>query len=142
VTIYSRCRAKSAGSLHTPSDASLCYYQCVLKLPHTKTKTGQDDNSIRQGRHGLPTEPRKCVIHFYSYLPIPISLFPLECRVASSGMAWRGEDDAGNVIAVSSSDIKWARWLRVARGFQLRLGLKDRRREVFDGFGREVSPYS
>jgi len=47
-----------------------------------------------------------------------------------------------NVIAMSPSDIKWARWLRVARGFQLRLGLKDRRKEVFDGFEREVSPYS
>ena len=57
-------------------------------------------------------------------------------------MAWRGEDDAENVIAMSSSDIKWARWLRVARGFQLRVGLKDRRREGFDGFERDVSPYS
>jgi structure-specific recognition protein 1 len=67
--------------------------------------------------------------------------FPLEFRVASSGMAWRGED-AENVIAMSSTDIKWARWLRVARGFQLRVGLKDRRREVFDGFERDVSSYS
>jgi len=40
---------------------------------------------------------------------------------------------------MSSTDIKWARWLRVARGFQLRVGLKDRRREVFDGFERDVS---
>jgi len=69
-------------------------------------------------------------------------LFQLEFLVASSGMAWRGEGDAENVIAMSSSDIEWARWLRVARGFQLRLGLKDRRREVFDGFERDVSPYS
>ncbi|KAH9969560.1 structure-specific recognition protein-domain-containing protein [Russula dissimulans] len=58
-------------------------------------------------------------------------------RVAASGMAWRGEDAAENVIAMSSTDIKWARWLRVARGFQLRVGLKDRRREVFDGFERD-----
>jgi FACT complex subunit SSRP1/POB3 len=62
----------------------------------------------------------------------------LEFRVASSGMAWRGED-AENVIAMSSTDIKWVRWLRVARGFQLRVGLKDRRREVFEGFERDVS---
>ena len=47
-----------------------------------------------------------------------------------------------HVIAMSSSDIKWARWLHIARGFQLHLGLKDRRREVFDGFERDVSPYS
>jgi structure-specific recognition protein 1 len=53
-------------------------------------------------------------------------------------MAWRGED-AENVIAMSSTDIKWVRWLRVARGFQLRVGLKDRRREVFEGFERDVS---
>ena len=31
------------------------------------------------------------------------------------------------------------RLLRVARGFQLRVGLKDRRREVFEGFERDVS---
>jgi structure-specific recognition protein 1 len=53
-------------------------------------------------------------------------------------MAWRGEDGE-NVIAMSSTDIKWVRWLRVARGFQLRVGLKDRRREVFEGFERDVS---
>ena len=53
-------------------------------------------------------------------------------------MAWRGED-AENVIAMSSTDIKWVRWLRIARGFQLRVGLKDRRREVFEGFERDVS---
>ena len=53
-------------------------------------------------------------------------------------MAWRGED-AENVVAMSSTDIKWVRWLRVARGFQLRVGLKDRRREVFEGFERDVS---
>jgi hypothetical protein len=67
-------------------------------------------------------------------------VFPLEFRVAASGMAWRGEDaSAENVIAMSSTDIKWARWLRVARGFQLRVGLKDRRREGFEGFERDVS---
>ncbi|KAI0283941.1 structure-specific recognition protein-domain-containing protein [Russula aff. rugulosa BPL654] len=61
---------------------------------------------------------------------------PGKFRVASSGMAWRGED-AENVVAMSSTDIKWVRWLRVARGFQLRVGLKDRRREVFEGFERD-----
>ena len=55
-------------------------------------------------------------------------------------MAWRGEDaSAENVVAMSSTDIKWVRWLRVARGFQLRVGLKDRRREGFEGFERDVS---
>jgi hypothetical protein len=71
----------------------------------------------------------------------PSLTFSSEFRVASSGMAWRGED-AEKVIAMSSGDIKWARWLRVARGFQLRVGMKDRRREAFDGFERDVSPYS
>ena len=53
-------------------------------------------------------------------------------------MAWKAEETE-NVTALSSTDIKWARWLRVARGFQLRVGLKDRRREAFDGFERDVS---
>ncbi|EIM86039.1 SSrecog-domain-containing protein [Stereum hirsutum FP-91666 SS1] len=57
-------------------------------------------------------------------------------RVAASGMAWRAEESDA-VIAIASKDIKWAQWLRVARGFQLRVGLKDRRKETFDGFGRE-----
>lgn len=65
-------------------------------------------------------------------------MFTPEFRVAASGMAWKAEETE-NVTAMSSTDIKWARWLRVARGFQLRVGLKDRRREAFDGFERDVS---
>ena len=61
--------------------------------------------------------------------------------MASSGMAWKAEETEDGVTAMSSTDIKWARWLRVARGFQLRVGLKDRRREAFDGFERDVSLY-
>ncbi|THH15843.1 hypothetical protein EW146_g4688 [Bondarzewia mesenterica] len=57
-------------------------------------------------------------------------------RVAASGMAWR-EEEKDDVTAMSNNDVKWAQWLRVARGFQLRVGLKDRRREIFDGFERE-----
>ncbi|EGN98471.1 hypothetical protein SERLA73DRAFT_109982 [Serpula lacrymans var. lacrymans S7.3] len=57
-------------------------------------------------------------------------------RVAASGMAWKGEESEG-VIALPSGDIKWAQWLRVARNFQLRIDMKDRRRETFDGFARE-----
>jgi structure-specific recognition protein 1 len=53
-------------------------------------------------------------------------------------MAWKGEESEG-VVAMASGDLKWAQWLRVARNFQLRVGLKDRRRETFDGFMREVS---
>ena len=90
--------------------------------------------------HGLSNEPGSA--YFVSNLSYPASniVFPLEFRVAASGMAWRGEDaSAENVIAMSSTDIKWARWLRVARGFQLRVGLKDRRREGFEGFERDVS---
>lgn len=58
-------------------------------------------------------------------------------RVASSGMAWKAEETEDDVTAIPSTDIKWARWLRVARGFQLRVGMKDRRREAFDGFERD-----
>ncbi|ETW81622.1 hypothetical protein HETIRDRAFT_475056 [Heterobasidion irregulare TC 32-1] len=61
---------------------------------------------------------------------------PGKFRVANSGMAWR-EEEKDEVTSMPNSDIKWAQWLRVARGFQLRVGLKDRRRETFDGFERE-----
>ncbi|KAF9565079.1 SSrecog-domain-containing protein [Agrocybe pediades] len=57
-------------------------------------------------------------------------------RVASSGMAWKGAD-SDTVTAIASDNIKWAQWLRVARGFQLRIGLKDHKKEKFDGFARE-----
>ena len=52
-------------------------------------------------------------------------------------MAWKGEENEA-VTAVPADEIKWAQWFRVARNFQLRVGLKDRRRETFDGFVREV----
>jgi hypothetical protein len=100
----------------------------------------QDDNPIRQGIPWSLNRARKCVIHCHSRTSSSL-IFPLEFRIASSGMAWRGED-AENVVAMSSGDIKWVRWLRVARGFQLRVGMKDRRKEVFDGFERDVSPYA
>ncbi|KIN99582.1 hypothetical protein M404DRAFT_10336 [Pisolithus tinctorius Marx 270] len=64
------------------------------------------------------------------------SVYSPEFRIANSGMAWKGEENE-KVIALPSGDIKWAQWFRVARNFQLRVGLKDRRRETFDGFMRE-----
>ncbi|KAJ6584147.1 SSrecog-domain-containing protein [Mycena vulgaris] len=57
-------------------------------------------------------------------------------RIASSGMAWKGVE-TNEIKTVGAQDIKSAQWLRVARGFQLRIGLKDRQRETFDGFKRE-----
>ena len=57
-------------------------------------------------------------------------------RVANSGVAWKGSSE--EVTYVQATDLKWAQWLRVARGFQLRLGLRDHKKEKFDGFLREV----
>ncbi|KZT09245.1 SSrecog-domain-containing protein [Laetiporus sulphureus 93-53] len=57
-------------------------------------------------------------------------------RIAASGMAWKGEESE-KMVAIASADIKWAQWIRVARNYQLRVGLKDRSRETFDGFSRE-----
>ena len=69
--------------------------------------------------------------HFRTHAPPP------ELRLAGSGMAWKGEENE-SVKAIPADEIKWAQWFRVARNFQLRVGLKDRRRETFDGFVREV----
>ncbi|KIM41048.1 hypothetical protein M413DRAFT_72548 [Hebeloma cylindrosporum] len=57
-------------------------------------------------------------------------------RVAPSGMAWKGVESEG-VTAIPNTDIKWCQWLRVARQFQLRVGLKDHKKEKFEGFARE-----
>lgn len=64
-------------------------------------------------------------------------LFSIELRVASSGVAWKGISSE-ETISIPATDLKWAQWLRVARGFQLRLGLRDHRKHRFDGFVREV----
>ncbi|EIN12861.1 SSrecog-domain-containing protein [Punctularia strigosozonata HHB-11173 SS5] len=58
-------------------------------------------------------------------------------RVAAAGMAWKADGKESTTTMMKAEDIKWAQWLRVARNFQLRIGLKDRRRETFDGFVRE-----
>ena len=62
----------------------------------------------------------------------------VEFRVAASGMAWKADGNTGSTAMMKSEDVRWTQWLRVARNFQLRVGLKDRRRETFDGFVREV----
>ena len=61
----------------------------------------------------------------------------LEVRIADSGIAWKGEE-SHDVIGIPADDIKWAQWIRVARNYQLRIGTKERKRETFDGFSREV----
>ncbi|VDC00728.1 unnamed protein product [Peniophora sp. CBMAI 1063] len=66
------------------------------------------------------------------------STVPGRFRIAAPGMAWRPEsgekDKEQNLVA---DILRWAQWMRVARGYQLRIGLKDRSRETFDGFERE-----
>ena len=59
--------------------------------------------------------------------------------MAASGMAWMNSETK-EVVSVPAAEIKWAVWMRVARNFRLRIGLKDKgRRENFDGFMRDVS---
>lgn len=53
-------------------------------------------------------------------------------------MAWKGVETA-NVVAMGAKDIKWAQWIRVGRGYQLRVGVINHRKETFEGFQREVS---
>jgi structure-specific recognition protein 1 len=67
--------------------------------------------------------------------PAPRLTRRAELRLANSGLAWRGDDSE---FKVAAGDIKWAQWLRVARNYQLRIGLKDHARETLDGFMREV----
>ena len=108
-------------------------------LRHTTTMATQFDHIY----HGLSPELGSA---FITYLEISMNrcssrsylLIAVEFRVAPSGMAWKGSDAGSEVVAVPSTDIKWAQWLRLARQFQLRVGLRDHRKEKFDGFAREV----
>ena len=62
-----------------------------------------------------------------------------EFRMASSGMAWMN-NETGVVVTVPAGELKWASWMRVARNFRLRLGLKEKGKRVnFEGFQRDVS---
>jgi structure-specific recognition protein 1 len=53
-------------------------------------------------------------------------------------MGWKGDESAATK-SIPSADIRWIQWLRVARNYQIRVGLKDGERETFDGFSREAS---
>lgn len=65
-------------------------------------------------------------------------LEPGKLRMASTGLGWKGERDDKAPTTISSTELKWMQWIRVARGFQLRIGLKgEKRRVAFDGFARE-----
>jgi structure-specific recognition protein 1 len=80
------------------------------------------------------------VCHEELYLALDLNRFTcVEFRVAASGMAWKADGKENTTAMMKGEDIKWAQWIRVARNFQLRVGLKDRKRETFDGFVREVS---
>ncbi|KAL5519857.1 hypothetical protein ACEPAG_1517 [Sanghuangporus baumii] len=58
-------------------------------------------------------------------------------RMAASGMAWMNSETKA-VVSVPAGEIKWAQWMRVARNFRLRIGLKEKgKRENFDGFMRD-----
>ncbi|KAF8583126.1 SSrecog-domain-containing protein [Ramaria rubella] len=61
-------------------------------------------------------------------------------RIGPQGVAWKpleGEGESKSVM-VQANDIKWAEWLRVARNYQLRVGLKEKGKRVnFDGFVKE-----
>ncbi|KAF9456902.1 structure-specific recognition protein-domain-containing protein [Collybia nuda] len=56
-------------------------------------------------------------------------------RVAASGVAWRAGE---TMTAIPASDIKYAQWSRVARGFRVSVGTaKGYGKSTFDGFMRE-----
>lgn len=57
--------------------------------------------------------------------------------MAETGMGWKGDFEA-KASTISAADLKWMQWIRVARGFQLRIGLKgEKRRVAYEGFERE-----
>ncbi|KAG8774406.1 FACT complex subunit, partial [Serendipita sp. 397] len=58
-------------------------------------------------------------------------------RVGSAGISWKALE-GGNNVNVPASEIKWVEWTRVARNYQLKIGLKDTwKRESFENFRRE-----
>lgn len=60
-----------------------------------------------------------------------------DCRMAETGLGWKGDFET-KASTIGAADLKWMQWIRVARGFQLRIGLKgEKRRVAYEGFERE-----
>ncbi|CAG7852198.1 FACT complex subunit pob3 AltName: Full=Facilitates chromatin transcription complex subunit pob3 [Serendipita indica DSM 11827] len=58
-------------------------------------------------------------------------------RIGATGISWKVLE-GDKRVNVPASELKWAEWTRVARNYQLRIGLKDTwKRESFEGFRRE-----
>ncbi|TIA87480.1 hypothetical protein E3P99_03137 [Wallemia hederae] len=67
---------------------------------------------------------------YHNLDPVPGML-----RLQEGGLGWKAQD---RLVTVSAQDISYMQWMRVARNFQLKIGLKsDREREVFDGLVRD-----
>ncbi|KAI9279685.1 hypothetical protein BC943DRAFT_283908 [Umbelopsis sp. AD052] len=58
-------------------------------------------------------------------------------RLAPNGIGWKGSDETTKIIA--ANEIRKFTWLRVARGHELRITLKDGSVSKFDGFKKEAS---
>ncbi|CEG63781.1 hypothetical protein RMATCC62417_00870 [Rhizopus microsporus] len=56
-------------------------------------------------------------------------------RLAQSGMGWKGPRD--RTVLISPDDVKKTNWMRVARGYELRVTMKDNVVHKFDGFKSE-----
>lgn len=64
-------------------------------------------------------------------------LEPGKLRMAGTGLGWKGEREE-KATTVGAGELKWMQWMRVGRGFQLRIGLKgEKRRVAFEGFQRD-----
>lgn len=67
-----------------------------------------------------------------------------ELRFNAAGFGWKSyTSETGEPLTFSGGDVRSASWARVARGFQVRLGLRqgggDAGRVGFEGFKRDVS---
>jgi structure-specific recognition protein 1 len=61
-------------------------------------------------------------------------------RLAQNGMGWKGPRD--RTVLVSPEEVKRMNWIRVARGYELRVTLKDNVIHKFDGFKNDVRKYA
>ncbi|RKP23665.1 structure-specific recognition protein-domain-containing protein [Syncephalis pseudoplumigaleata] len=57
-------------------------------------------------------------------------------RLAASGLGWKSP--TGQVFTIRREDLRKTQWLRAARGYQLRIQLKDNTIVKFDGFDEDA----
>jgi structure-specific recognition protein 1 len=75
-------------------------------------------------------------IEHFDHIYLGHNVDPGQFRLAASGLGWKSP--TGQVFTIKRDDLRKTQWLRVARGYQLSIQLKDGTIVKFDGFDEDA----